>query len=277
MCHTVTRDPRHPSRDAPVPLGRPGRRRAAAGADPRAGRPGLRDHVEPGRGGRGPAAVAPRPVRAGVAAGGARRRRRAGRRRNPTAADPRQVDSGPAARPLRRPRRRPRRGGPPGRRGPGRPRARGGGPPPPRRGPVRWRNRRDRRPGRPARRLRGCAQPGPRADGPTAGGRPGLDDGDPRAGAARPGGGDAPRRARPDARALPPVVRVRLDRRLRRDPLVGSVLGRLRPLRRDGRRSHGRDPDRHPEPRAPHPPRPPDRTCARCCSARRVPSGSSPR
>ena len=35
---------------------------------------------------------------------------------------------------------------------------------------------------------------------------------------------------------LPAVVRVRLDRRLRRDPLVGPVVGRLRPLRRDGRR-----------------------------------------
>ena len=83
-----------------------------------------------------------------------------------------------------------------------------------------------------------------RPDGPAPDGRPGLDDGDPRARAARSRGRGAARRARPDPRPLPAVVRVRLDRRLRRDPLVGPVLGRLRPLRRDGRRSHGRDPDR---------------------------------
>ena len=43
-----------------------------------------------------------------------------------------------------------------------------------------------------------------------------------------------------DARPLPAVVRVRLDRRLRRDPVQRPVVGRLRPFRRPGRRPHGR-------------------------------------
>ncbi len=46
------------------------------------------------------------------------------------------------------------------------------------------------------------------------------------AGAARPAGRGAARRARPDAGALPAVLRVRLDRRLRGDPLRGPVVGR---------------------------------------------------
>ena len=40
----------------------------------------------------------------------------------------------------------------------------------------------------------------------------------------------------PDPRPLPAVVRVRLDRRLRRDPVQRPVQRRLRPLRRAGRR-----------------------------------------
>ena len=46
-------------------------------------------------------------------------------------------------------------------------------------------------------------------------------------------------RARPHARPLPAVVRVRLDRRLRRHPLQRPGQRRLRPVRR-----HGRRPDR---------------------------------
>ena len=131
---------------------------------------------------------------------------------------------------------------------------------------------RDRRPGRPPRRVRRRAQPRPGPDEAAARRRPGLDDRDPRAGPARPRGRGAARRARADPRPLPAVVRVRLDRRLRRDPLQRPVQRRLRPLRRDGRR-----PDRRPRraagsTSAPRRPTPPAPTCASCSSAPRAPS-----
>ncbi len=51
------------------------------------------------------------------------------------------------------------------------------------------------------------------------------------------------------ARALPAVVRVRLDRRLRGDPVLGPVLGRLRPVRLPRRRPEGRHASGHPRAR----------------------------
>ena len=69
------------------------------------------------------------------------------------------------------------------------------------------------------------------------------------AGSARSRGRGAARRARPDARPLPAVVRVRLDRRLRRHPLQRPGLVRLRPLRRAWSSAYRRHPDRRPRPR----------------------------
>ena len=85
-----------------------------------------------------------------------------------------------------------------------------------------------------------------------------------------PGGRGAAGRARADPGALPAVVRVRDDRRLRGDPVERPVVGRVRPLRRPRRRDwwsrHRRDPSSSgTRPRAPRAP-----TCGRCSSARRV-------
>ncbi len=96
-------------------------------------------------------------------------------------------------------------------------------------------------------RRRGLARPGPARPARLGGHRvrdgraPGR-----RAGTTRR---VAARRARPDARALPPVVRVRVDRRLRGHPVQRPGLLRLRPLRRARHGSHGRDPARHPRAR----------------------------
>ena len=168
-----------------------------------------------------------------------RRRARAHRRRDPAAAHPRQVDPRPAARPRRRPGRRPRR-----------------------RGPARRRTTRSRPCSRCAVEHHVAVVPfggGTCVTGGLAARRDGyagvvsLDlvrmkrllavdpvsmTADPRARAARPRGRGAARRARADARPLPAVVRVRLDRRLRRHPVQRPVQRRLRPLRRAGRRPH---------------------------------------
>ena len=112
---------------------------------------------------------------------------------------------------------------------------------PRRAGALRRRHLGRRRPGRPPRglRRRRLARPGPLR--PAARRRHRLDDRDARARPPRPAGRGAARRARPDARPLPAVLRVRLDRRLRGHPLLGPVLGRLRPLRLAGRRPARRD------------------------------------
>ena len=149
----------------------------------------------------------------------------------------------------RRPERRARR-----RRAARQPRRRGrrprlGGAAPRRRRPVRRRHLGDRRPGRPARRLRrtGLARPDP--DEAAARGRPHLDDRDPRARPARPGGRGAARGRGAHARPLPAVLRVRHDRRLRGHPVERPVQRRLRPLRRAGGRPAGRHPERRGQPR----------------------------
>ena len=80
-------------------------------------------------------------------------------------------------------------------------------------------------------------------------GRPRVDDRDPRARPARPRGRGAARRRGPDPRPLPAVLRVRLDRRLRRDPLQRPVQRRLRPVRRARRRADRRHPARPGRPR----------------------------
>ena len=116
------------------------------------------------------------------------------------------------------------------------------------RGPVRRRHVRHRRPGRPPRRVLRRRQPRPRpADRGLR--RPGLDDRRPRARPPRPRGRGRPGRARRHAGPLPAVVRARLDRRLRRDPVERPGVGGVRTLRRAGRRPHGRHPDRHDDPR----------------------------
>ena len=78
-----------------------------------------------------------------------------------------------------------------------------------------------------------------------------------------PAGRGAARRARPDAGPLPAVLRVRLHRRLRGHPLVGPVLGRLRPLRLARRRPARRDAPGRARRSATRRPTPPDPTCAR--------------
>ena len=170
------------------------------------------------------------------------------RRRPAPAPHPRQVHARPAARPRGRPDRRARRRRPAGepRRGRGRARARrraprGGG-------PVRRRHVRHRRPGRPPRRVLRRRQPRPRpADRGLR--RPGLDDRRPRSRPPRPRGRGRPGRARRHAGPLPAVVRARLHRRLRRDPVERPGVGGVRTFRRAGRRPHGRHPDRHDDPR----------------------------
>ena len=101
-------------------------------------------------------------------------------------------------------------------------------------------------------------------------GRPPLADRPPRRRPARARGGGGARRPGPHPRPLPAVLRVRDDRRLRRDPLRRPGLERLRALRRAGqlgaparagRRSCGRW-----RPRTP----PPGRRCASWSSAPRA-------
>ena len=102
-----------------------------------------------------------------------------------------------------------------------------------RRRPVRRRHQRRRRGRAAARRPLARHQPRPGAPARRRG-RPPLADRAPRRRPARPGGRGGARRAGPDPRPLPAVVRVRDDRRLRRDPLGRPGLERLRPLRRAG-------------------------------------------
>ena len=92
------------------------------------------------------------------------------------------------------------------------------------------------------------------------------------AGLLGPRGRGAARRARPDARALPAVLRVRLDRRLRRHPVQRPGLVGLRPLRRARRRAHAWPPRSARSSSAARPPTPPAPTCASWCSAPRAPS-----
>ena len=70
---------------------------------------------------------------------------------------------------------------------------------------------------------------------------PGLADGDRAGRHDRPGAGGGARRARPDARPLPAVVRARDRRRLGRDPLGRPGVDRLRPHRRARRGAARRD------------------------------------
>ncbi len=100
-----------------------------------------------------------------------------------------------------------------------------------RRRPVRRRHQRRRRRRAAQRRPRQArlARPDGDARGPR---RRALADGDARARPARPGGRGRPERRRLHARALPAVVSLRDDRRLRSDPLRRPGLERLRPLRR---------------------------------------------
>ena len=114
---------------------------------------------------------------------------------------------------------------------------------------LRRRDVRRGRPGRPPRRLRRRRRARPAPDDPARRRRHGLRDGDPRGRAARPRGGGAARRARPDARPLPAVLPLRLHRRLRRHPVQRPVLGRLRPLRLDGDGAQGGHPARRPRAR----------------------------
>ena len=79
--------------------------------------------------------------------------------------------------------------------------------------------------------------------------RPGLDDRRPRSRPPRPRGRGRPGRARRHAGPLPAVVRARLHRRLRRDPVERPGVGGVRTFRRAGRRPHRRHPDRHDDPR----------------------------
>ena len=111
---------------------------------------------------------------------------------------------------------------------------------------VRRRDLRGGRPGRPARRVRRRRRARPAADDPAGRRRRRLRHRHPRGRAARARGRGAARRARPDARPLPAVVPLRLDRRLRRHPVQRAVLGRLRPLRLDGDGAEGGHPDRRP-------------------------------
>ena len=118
--------------------------------------------------------------------------------------------------------------------------------------PVRRRHERRRRRRAAARAARrpDRARPRPHARGR---GRPGLADRDARARAcAAPRPSDALGAARLHARALPAVVRVRDDRRLRRDPLGRPGLERLRALRRARHRARGW--------------RPRSASCARCAT-----------
>lgn len=109
----------------------------------------------------------------------------------------------------------------------------------PRRRPVRRRHLRRRRPRPGAECLR---RPRPAPYERHARHRPGLPDGDAPAGPARSRRGGAPGRIRLHPRALPPVLRVGDHRRVRRRPFQRPGLRRIRPLRRDGPRTHPRDP-----------------------------------
>ena len=238
MCHTVTHDPR----DAPPALGRPGRRRATA-----RGRPGARrGRVRPATAAE-PVVRRPAPRRRCPpdAPGGARRR---GRRATTSLVDDdlrRLRTRGKSTPDLLRARagdldRRARRRRPAGRATTrSRPCSRVAVEHHVAVVPVRRRHLRHRRPGRPPRRVRRRGQPRPRPARPPGRRRPGLDDRDPRARPPRPRGRGAAGRARPDDRPLPAVLRARLDRRVRRDPVERPGVGGLRPLRRDGRRPHG--------------------------------------
>ena len=273
MCHTVS----HDARDAPPALGRPGRGPAAAGHRPRTRRRLRRHPGHPGLLRRHPPCVRPERRPARLAAGGRRRRRGARRRRHPTPAHPRQVHAGPAPRPRGRPVRRARRGRPTG---------------------LPRRTSRPCSPGPSSTTWPSCPSAAARASragwSPAATGSPAwsastwcgstasspstsLPHRRPPAGHARSGRRGRPRRARTDARPLPAVLRVRLDRWLRRHPLQRPVVRRLRPLRRHGRRTAGGHPDRRARASAPPRPTRPDPTCARPSWARRGRSASSPR
>ena len=77
----------------------------------------------------------------------------------------------------------------------------------------------------------------------------GLDDRGPRPRTAGPRGRGRAGRARHDAGPLPAVVRVRVDRWLRRDPVERSGVGGLRTVRRPGRRPDRGHAHRHPHAR----------------------------
>ena len=86
----------------------------------------------------------------------------------------------------------------------------------------------------------------------------------------RPAGRGAAGRPRLHARPLPAELRVRLDRRLRGDPLERPGLARLRTLRRPRPRPAHRDPGRRAAARPRARRAPPDPICASCSSARRA-------
>ena len=107
-------------------------------------------------------------------------------------------------------------------------------------------------------------------------GRPPLADRAARRRPARAGGGSRPQRRGRRPRPLPAVLRVRDDRRLRRDPLCRPGLERLRPLRRAGQRRAADRPGRASCARWRRPTRPPGRRCASSSSARRASFGVIP-
>ena len=115
--------------------------------------------------------------------------------------------------------------------------------------PLRRRDVGRRRAHGPSRRLRGRGLAGPVPARPAAPGRRGLDDRCSRARAPRSGGRGPAGRARPDARTLPAVVRIRVDRRLRGHPLQRPVVRGLRALRQPRHGSHRRDADGSARPR----------------------------
>ena len=108
-------------------------------------------------------------------------------------------------------------------------------------------------------------------------GRPALADRDARRRPARARGGSRAERRGRRPRPLPAVVRVRDDRRLRRDPLRRPGLERLRALRRSGQLGAPDRPGRRPAHAGDAAHRRRARRCASWSSARRASSASSPR
>ncbi len=111
--------------------------------------------------------------------------------------------------------------------------------PPRRAGAVRRRHLGGRRPRGSPRGLRRGRLAGPAALRQAARGGPRVDDRAARARTARASGGGAARGGGAHPRPLPAVLRVRLDRRLRGDPVLRPVLCRLRPVRLAGRGAQG--------------------------------------
>ena len=146
-----------------------------------------------------------------------------------------------------------------------------------RRGAVRRRHQRGRRPGPDPRRLRRRASPWTCAGSTPCTGSTRSP--------ARPN--SAPGVTGPDAERLlgergfslgplPAELPVRHHRRVRGHPVLGAGLRRLRPVQRHGPRNAGHHPGGRPRPRPCARPRPPARTCASCSPAPRASSASSP-